>query len=88
MIKNVHQVLWPSDKTAHIDHGNVPDNISSLSHDYHLQSKPDNASSKKQADQYAMNNDYENELKLWQEAYKKLPKNDEVKVCLISIIIQ
>ena len=43
---------------------------------------------KKQADQYAMNNDYENELKLWQEAYKKLPNNDEVKVCLISIIIQ
>lgn len=35
-----------------------------------------------------MNNDYENELKLWQEAYKKLPNNDEVKVCLISIIIQ
>lgn len=41
---------------------------------------------KKQADQYAMNNDYENELKLWQEAYKKLPNNDEVKVCLISIM--
>lgn len=41
---------------------------------------------KKQADQYAMNNDYENELKLWQEAYKKLHNNDEVKVCLISIM--
>ena len=33
-----------------------------------------------------MNNDYENELKLWQEAYKKLPNNEEVKVCLISIM--
>lgn len=33
-----------------------------------------------------MNNDYENELKLWQEAYKKSPNNEEVKVCLISIM--
>lgn len=41
---------------------------------------------KKQADQYAMNNDYENELKLWEEAYKKLPNNDEVKICLISVM--
>ena len=41
---------------------------------------------KKQADQYAMNNDYENELKLWKEAYKKLPNNEEVKIYLISVM--
>ena len=41
---------------------------------------------KKQADQYAMNNDYENELKLWKEAYKKLPNNEEVKISLISVM--
>lgn len=41
---------------------------------------------KKQADKYAMNNDYESELKLWQEAYKKLPNNEEVKICLISVM--
>ena len=41
---------------------------------------------KKQADQYAMNNDYENELKLWKEAYKKLPNNEEIKICLISVM--
>ena len=41
---------------------------------------------KKQADKYAMNNDYESELKLWQEAHKKLPNNEEVKICLISVM--
>ena len=41
---------------------------------------------KKQADQYAMNNDYKSELNLWQEAYKKLPNNEEVKICLISVM--
>ena len=41
---------------------------------------------KKQADQYAMNNDYENELKLWEEAYNKLPNNEEVKIYLISVM--
>ena len=41
---------------------------------------------KKQADQYAMNNDYESELYLWQEAYKKLPNNEEVKIGLINVM--
>lgn len=41
---------------------------------------------KKQADQYAMNNDYESELNLWQEAYKKLPNNEEVKIGLINVM--
>ena len=41
---------------------------------------------KNQADKYAMNNDYESELKLWKEAYKKLPNNEEVKICLISVM--
>ena len=41
---------------------------------------------KRQADIYAMNNDYEKELKLWKEAYKKLPNNEEVKVCLMSVM--
>ncbi len=41
---------------------------------------------KKQADLYVMNNDYESELKLWQEAYKKLPNNEDVKINLISIM--
>ena len=39
-----------------------------------------------QADKYAMNNDYESELKLWQEAHKKLPNNEEVKICLINVM--
>lgn len=41
---------------------------------------------KKQADQYAMNNDYKNELKLWKEAYKNLPNNEEIKIYLINIM--
>ena len=41
---------------------------------------------KNQADKYAMNNDYESELKLWKEAYKKLPNNEEVKIYLISVM--
>ena len=41
---------------------------------------------KSQADKYAMNNDYESELKLWQEAHKKLPNNEEVKICLINVM--
>ena len=41
---------------------------------------------KKQADQYAMNNDYKTELNLWQEAYKKLPNNEEVKIGLINVM--
>ena len=40
----------------------------------------------KQANQYAMNNDYVSELKLWQEAYKKLPNNEEVMIRLISVM--
>ena len=39
-----------------------------------------------QADKFAMNNDYESELKLWQEAYKKLPNNEEIKINLINIM--
>ena len=41
---------------------------------------------KKQADKYVMNNDYESELQLWQEAYKKLPNNEEIKIYLISVM--
>lgn len=41
---------------------------------------------KKQGNEYAMNNDYESELLLWQEAYKKFPNNDEIKVNLVSIM--
>lgn len=41
---------------------------------------------KKQGNEYAMNNDYESELLLWQEAYKKFPNNDEIKVSLVSIM--
>lgn len=41
---------------------------------------------KKQADIYAINNDYESELKLWKEAYKNLPNNEEIKIHLISIM--
>ena len=41
---------------------------------------------KTQADKYAMNNDYESELNLWQEAYKKLPNNEEVKIRLINVM--
>lgn len=41
---------------------------------------------KKQAFEYQKNNDYENELKLWQEAHKKLPNNEKIKICLISIM--
>ena len=37
---------------------------------------------KNQADKYAMNNDYESELKLWQEAHKKLPNNENYYLCL------
>ncbi len=33
-----------------------------------------------------MNNEYESELKLWQEPYKKLSNNEEAKICLISIM--
>ena len=41
---------------------------------------------RKQADQYAINNEYENELKLWKEAYKKLPNNEEIQIYLISVM--
>ena len=41
---------------------------------------------KKKANEYAKNNDYNNELKLWQDAYKKLPNNEEIKLCLINIM--
>lgn len=41
---------------------------------------------KNQANEYAMNNDYVGELKLWQEAYKKLPNNEVVKIYLINIM--
>lgn len=41
---------------------------------------------KKQGNEYAMNNDYESELLLWQEAYKKFPNNDEIKISLVSIM--
>ena len=39
---------------------------------------------KMQADRYAMNNDYNSELNLWEEAYKKLPNNEEIKIGLIN----
>lgn len=41
---------------------------------------------KEQANAYARNNDYESEFTLWQEAYKKLPNNDEIKISLIDIM--
>ena len=41
---------------------------------------------KNQAYEYARNNDYINELALWQEAYKKLPNNEEIKIGLINIM--
>lgn len=41
---------------------------------------------KSEAIKYAQHNDYENELKLWMEAYKKFPNNDEIKVSLINIM--
>lgn len=41
---------------------------------------------KKKAFEYQNNNDYEKELTLWQEAYKKLPNNEEIKINLISIM--
>ena len=41
---------------------------------------------KNKAYEYQKNNDYDNELILWQEAYKKLPNNEEIKICLISIM--
>ena len=41
---------------------------------------------KKKAFEYQKNNDHENELKLWQEAYKKLPNNEHIKINLISIM--
>ena len=37
---------------------------------------------KEQADRYAMVNDYKSELQLWQEAYKKLPNNEEIKTII------
>lgn len=41
---------------------------------------------KKKANQFEQNNDYESQLKLWQEAYKKLPNNEEIKLYLIDIM--
>jgi len=41
---------------------------------------------KKKAYDYQKNNDYNSELKLWQEAQKKLPNNEEIKNCLISVM--
>lgn len=41
---------------------------------------------KKLANDHAMNNDYDSELKLWQDAYKKLPNNEEIKIGLINIM--
>lgn len=41
---------------------------------------------KKQAFEYQKNNDVENELKLWQEAHRKFPNNEEIKICFISIM--
>ena len=41
---------------------------------------------KEQADRYAMTNDYKSELQLWQEAYKRLPNNEEIKIYLINIM--
>lgn len=36
--------------------------------------------------EYQKNNDYKNDLKLWQEAYKKFPNNETIKVNLLSIM--
>jgi len=41
----------------------------------------------KKAYEYQINNDYQSELKLWKEAYKKLPNNDEIKFYLIDIMM-
>ena len=54
--------------------------VESIKHDEYVKEL------KKQPDQYAMNNDYESELNLWQEAYKKLPNNEEVKIGLINVM--
>lgn len=41
---------------------------------------------KKQAENFIISNDYNSELKLWQDAYMKLPNNEEIQINLINIM--